>query len=83
MRKDDLLPKQIRLMTNDGLRFVASYRGMIGFATRQKNLGGPHAEKWHLAAARVTAAIDADDETGIQDAVATFSQAARQEGWAY
>lgn len=81
MRKDDLLPRQLRLMTDDGLRFVASYRGMINFATKIRNQGGPHAEKWGLAARNVAAAIEADDEIGIRQAIDTFSTAARYEGW--
>lgn len=81
MTKDDLLPKQVRLFTDDGLRFVASYRGMINFATKIKNQGGPHADKWGMAAKNVARALETDDEAGIRAAIASFSQAARHEGW--
>jgi hypothetical protein len=81
MRKDDLLPKQMRLMTDDGLRFVASYRGMINFANKIRSQGGPHADRWGTAARKVSAAIESGDEIGIKAAVDSFSQAARYEGW--
>lgn len=81
MMMDDLLPKQVRLMTGDGLKFVASYRGMINFATKIRNQGGPHADKWGLAAKSVAAAIEKDDEDSIKAAIANFSSAARYEGF--
>ena len=81
MTKDDLLPKQVRLFTDDGVRFVASYRGMINFATKIRDQGGPNADRWGLAAKSVAAAIETEDEARIREAIASFSQAARQEGW--
>ena len=81
MRQDDLLPQPVRLMTDDGLRFVASYGGMINFATKIRNQGGPHADKWGLAARNVAAAIQAEDERGIRQAIQSFSMAARHQGW--
>lgn len=81
MMMDDLLPKQVRLMTGDGLKFVASYRGMVNFATKVKNQGGPHADKWGLAARSVEAALQAEDENSIKAAIDKFSTAARHEGW--
>jgi hypothetical protein len=81
MSQDELLPQPVRLMTDDGLRFVASYRGMINFATKVRNQGGPHADKWGLAAKNVALALEAEDESGIRAAIQSFSMAARHEGW--
>lgn len=81
MRKDDLLPQQMRLMTDDGLRFVATYRGLIKFACLARDRGGPHTDKWRVAADSANLAIDQDDETGAQAAIRSFSTAARSEGW--
>lgn len=81
MRKDDLLPQQMRLMTEDGLRFVATYRGLIKFALIARDRGGPHTDKWRVAADRVSRCLNEDDESGIEDAIKSFSSAARSEGW--
>jgi hypothetical protein len=81
VRKDDLLPQQMRLMTEDGLRFVATYRGLIKFALIARDRGGPHTDKWRIAADRVSRCLSEDDETGIEDAIKSFSSAARSEGW--
>jgi hypothetical protein len=81
MRKDDLLPKQIRLMTEDGLQFVASYRGMIALAKRQQMRGGPFAGHWEKAARSVSEAVETDCERSMQVAVANFTIAARTQGW--
>jgi hypothetical protein len=81
MRQDDLLPQSVRLMTDDGLRFVASYGGMINFATKVRNQGGPHADKWGLAAKNVADALAAEDEISIRTAIQSFSMAARHQGW--
>jgi hypothetical protein len=81
VRKDDLLPQQMRLMTDDGLRFVATYRGLIKFAVIARDRGGPHSDKWRVAADRVARCLDEDDESGIEDAIKTFSTAAKSEGW--
>ncbi len=81
MRKDDLLPQQMRLMTDDGLRFVATYRGLIKFALLARDRGGPHSDKWRTAADSATRALDEDDDLGIEDAIKSFSSAAKSEGW--
>jgi hypothetical protein len=81
MRKDDLLPQQMRLMTDDGLRFVATYRGLIKFACLARDRGGPHTDKWRAAVDSASRAIDEDDESGIENAIRNFSTAARSEGW--
>lgn len=81
MRRDDLLPQQFRLMTQDGLRFVATYRGLIKFALLARDKGGPHSDKWQSAAERVARCLDEDDEAGVEDAIRSFSSAARSEGW--
>ncbi|BCJ91108.1 hypothetical protein IZ6_18430 [Terrihabitans soli] len=81
MRKDDFLPQQMRLMTDDGLRFVATYRGLIKFACIARDRGGPHSDKWRAAADTASRAVEQDDESGVEAALKTFSSAAKSEGW--
>jgi hypothetical protein len=81
MRKDDLLPQQMRLMTEDGLRFVATYRGLMKFALLARDRGGPHSDKWRTAFDTVSRVLDEDDERGVEDAIKIFSSAAKSEGW--
>jgi hypothetical protein len=81
MRDDDLLPHGIRLMTEDGLRFVASYRGLQMLAARQAVLGGPNAARWKEAERRAESALMSDEPRAGQLAIAAFSDAARFQGW--
>jgi hypothetical protein len=81
MRDDDLLPYGIRLMTEDGLRFVASYRGLQMLAARQAGLGGAHAARWKEAERKAESALRSDEPRFGQLAIAAFQDAARFQGW--
>jgi hypothetical protein len=80
MRKDDLLPNGLRLMTREGLRFVASYRGMVALSLKQAQLGGRTAENWRQAALKAQRVLESDG-TDPSSALDAFQEAARQEGW--
>jgi hypothetical protein len=80
MRQDDLLPQGLRLMTRDGLRFVASYRGLMDLSDKLATAGGPVAELWRNAARQARHALENEALDGAT-AVEAFERAARQEGW--
>ena len=81
MVDEDLLPQRVRLVTDDGLRFLASYRGLLNFATNVRDRGGPNSAAWGAAVRNVTQALDANDETVMNAALKSFKSAARSEGW--
>jgi hypothetical protein len=68
-------------MTEDGLRFVASFGGMLSMVSKQVERGGPHVARWSTAAIQASMALDSGDEANGVRAVAMFSEAARLEGW--
>ncbi|MGQ4272800.1 hypothetical protein [Terrihabitans sp. B22-R8] len=81
MREDDLLPFGLRLMTNEGLRFIATYNGLLSLADKQAKRGGNCTARWLLVARKVRAALAEGEHTEIEQAVTAFSDAAYAEGW--